>query len=60
MVKASIASTNSTPMSPEELKRCRLLFLNGVWKLVLPDRTIRLATREEVEIILPKLKKAQP
>jgi len=47
-------------MSPEELKRCRLLFLNGVWKLVLPDRTIRLATREEVEIILPKLKKAQP
>jgi hypothetical protein len=46
-------------MSLEQLHRCRLIFADGIWKLRLPDGTIRIATGAEVVAILPKLKKKE-
>lgn len=37
----------------------RLLYLNGVWKIKLPDGTVRDATRAEVEEVLPRLAKQE-
>ena len=59
MASESTSSTpnSSTPMTIDQLRRCRLLFLDGIWKLKLPDGTIREATGQEVVAILPRLKK---
>jgi hypothetical protein len=54
-----LPSPDSTVMSLEQLHRCRLLFIDGVWKLKLPDGTIRIATGQEVVAILPKLKRKE-
>ena len=37
-----------------DVKRCRLLYINGVWKLRFPDGSMRDATDAEVKVIFPK------
>jgi len=54
-----LPSSDSTTMSLEQLHRCRLIFADGIWKLRLPDGTIRIATGQEVVAILPKLKRKE-
>jgi hypothetical protein len=41
-------------MTLDELRRCRLLFIDGVWKLKLPDGTLQDATPLEVKALFPK------
>ena len=40
-----------------DLRRYRLLYINGIWKVKLPDGTIRDATGEEIVALIPKPKK---
>ena len=41
-------------MTIDELRRCRLLYINGDWKLKLPDGDMRDATPLEVKALFPK------